>query len=51
MTSIDSILPREERLAEFLAGELRAMGVESESQEVACGRPNVYGTADLGPGD
>ena len=51
MVSIDSILPHEERLAEFIADELRAMGVEPEWHEVAPGRPNVYCTVDLGPTD
>jgi len=51
MVSIDSILPHEERLAEFIADEIRAMGLEPEWHEVAPGRPNVYCTADLGPTD
>ncbi|TEU16974.1 MAG: hypothetical protein E3J21_09420 [Anaerolineales bacterium] len=42
MVSIDSILPHEERLAEFIADELRAMGVEPEWQEVAPGRPREH---------
>jgi succinyl-diaminopimelate desuccinylase len=49
MISIDSILPHEERLAEFIADELGAMGVKPECHEVVPGRPNVYGTVDLGP--
>jgi acetylornithine deacetylase/succinyl-diaminopimelate desuccinylase-like protein len=51
MVSIDSILPHEERLAEFIADELRGMGVEPEWHEVAPGRPNVYCAVDLGPTD
>ena len=49
MVSIDSILPHEKRLAEFIADELRAMGVEPEWHKVAPGRPNVYCAVDLGP--
>ena len=49
MVSIDSILPHEKRLAEFIADELRAMGVEPEWHKVALGRPNVYCAVDLGP--
>jgi acetylornithine deacetylase/succinyl-diaminopimelate desuccinylase-like protein len=51
MVSIDSILPHEECLAEFIADEIRAMGLEPAWHEVAPGRPNVYCTADLGPTD
>ena len=51
MVSIDSILPHEERLAEFIADELRAMGAETEWHEVAPGRPNVCCTIDLGSTD
>jgi acetylornithine deacetylase/succinyl-diaminopimelate desuccinylase-like protein len=51
MVSIDSILPHEERLAEFIANELRTMAIEPEWHEVAPGRPNVYCAVDLGPTD
>jgi acetylornithine deacetylase/succinyl-diaminopimelate desuccinylase-like protein len=51
MVSIDSILPHEERLAEFIAAELRAMGVKPEWHEVVPGRPNVYCSVDLGSTD
>jgi acetylornithine deacetylase/succinyl-diaminopimelate desuccinylase-like protein len=51
LVAIDSILPHEERIAAFLAEELRRMGCEPEWHEVAPGRPNVYATADLGPTD
>lgn len=51
MVGIDSILPHEERLAEFIADELGAMGAKPEWHEVAPDRPNVYGTVDLGPTD
>lgn len=50
MISINSVLPNEERLAAYLADEIRALGIEPEWHEVATGRPNVYATADLGPG-
>lgn len=49
--SIDSALPREERLAAFVAEEIRALGLEPAWHEVAPGRPNVYATAELGPGE
>jgi len=51
MIRINSVLPQEEPLAEFIAGEIRKMGLEPEWHEVAPGRPNVYASADLGPGD
>ena len=51
MVSIDSILPHEQRLAEFIAEEIRAMGIEPQWHEVAPGRPNVYASADLGSVD
>jgi len=50
MISIDSVLPHEEKLAEFIADEIRTMGLEPEWHEVAPGRPNVYASGDLGPG-
>ena len=49
MIGINSILPNEEGLSEFIADELKQMGVEVEWEEVTPGRPNVYATADLGP--
>lgn len=48
---INSILPHEEALAAFFAGEVRKLGLEPEWHEVAPGRPNVYATADLGPAE
>lgn len=51
MIRIDSVLPHEQRLAEFIADEIRSIGMEPEWHEVAPGRPNVYATADLGPAD
>ena len=51
MIGIDSVLPGEERLAAFIAQELRDMGAEVDWDEVAPGRPNVCALADLGPTD
>ncbi|UCD17134.1 MAG: M20/M25/M40 family metallo-hydrolase, partial [Candidatus Zixiibacteriota bacterium] len=51
MISIDSVLPREERLAAFIADEIRSFGIEPEWREVAPGRPNVCALTDLGPAD
>jgi acetylornithine deacetylase/succinyl-diaminopimelate desuccinylase-like protein len=51
MVAIKSVLPNEEHLAEYIAGQLRAMGLEPEWHEVAPGRPNVYATAHLGSGE
>ena len=48
---IKSVLPHEEKLAAFFAGEVRKLGLEPEWHVVAPGRPNVYATADLGPAD
>jgi succinyl-diaminopimelate desuccinylase len=42
MVAIDSVVGREGELAEFLRGELEALGLEAELQEVEPGRPNVY---------
>jgi succinyl-diaminopimelate desuccinylase len=42
MVAIDSVVGREGELAEFLRGELEALGLEAELQEVESGRPNVY---------
>jgi acetylornithine deacetylase/succinyl-diaminopimelate desuccinylase-like protein len=49
MIRIDSVLPGEKRLAEFIAAEIRSMGLEPELHEVAPGRPNVYACTE--PGD
>jgi len=51
MIRIDSVLPREEALAAYLAEEIREFGLEPEWHEVAPGRPNVYTTAELGKSD
>jgi acetylornithine deacetylase/succinyl-diaminopimelate desuccinylase-like protein len=51
MVGIDSILPHEKCLSEFLADSLKAMGVEPEWHEVVPGRPNIYAMADLGPSE
>lgn len=48
---LNSITPREEPFAAFLAEEVRAMGLEPEWEEIAPGRPNVYATAELGPAE
>jgi acetylornithine deacetylase/succinyl-diaminopimelate desuccinylase-like protein len=49
MIRIDSTLPHEERLAAYIADQIRALGIEPDWQEVSPGRPNVCATADLGP--
>ncbi len=51
LISIDSILPGETRLAEFIADQLRSLGIEPEWHEAAPGRPNVYATAEVGMRD
>lgn len=51
MIRIDSVLPHEGELAEYLAAELRALDVEPTLQEVAPGRPNVYAAFDGGASD
>ena len=48
LIAIDSILPNETKISEFVADQLRDMGVEPEWHEVAPGRPNVYATAAIG---
>ena len=48
LVRIDSVLPHEEKLAGFLADEIRSFGIEPELHEVAPGRPNVYAIAELG---
>ena len=48
LISIDSILPHEAKISEFIADQLRAFGVEPEWHEVAPGRPNVYATTEMG---
>ncbi|MCP4685493.1 MAG: M20 family metallopeptidase [bacterium] len=50
MVSINSILPHEQRLAEFIADEIRQLGVAPEVHEVSPGRPNVYVSVQLGNG-
>ena len=51
IVGIDSILSHKERPTEFIAAEIRAMGIEPEWLEVTPGRPNVYAIAELGPVD
>jgi len=51
MIGIDSVLPHEEKVAEFIANEIRSMGLEPEWHEIAPGRPNVYASADPGSGE
>lgn len=48
MVRINSVLPHEQLLAEFLAEQIRALGLEPDWQEVTPGRPNVSCLADLG---
>jgi len=50
MIAINSVLPHEEKLASYIADEMRAMGIEPEWHEIAPGRPNVYASAEPGPG-
>ncbi|MCB8945964.1 MAG: M20/M25/M40 family metallo-hydrolase [Ardenticatenaceae bacterium] len=42
MIRINSIVPREEDLALYVAAKIREMGLEPEWHEVSPGRPNVY---------
>jgi acetylornithine deacetylase/succinyl-diaminopimelate desuccinylase-like protein len=49
MVRIDSVLPREEALARFIANQIRTLGLEPTWQVVAPGRPNVYVAVTLGP--
>ena len=51
LISINSILPNEAKISEFIADQLRGLGVEPEWHEVAPGRPNVYATAEIGTRD
>ena len=48
LIGIDSTLPHETKISEFIADQLRAFGVEPEWHEVAPGRPNVYATTEMG---
>lgn len=48
MIRIPSVLPDEKRLAEFIAEEIRSMGIEPKLHEAAPGRPNVYARTGLG---
>ncbi len=50
MIAIDSVLPHEQLLAEFIAEETRKMGIEPEWHEVSPGRPNVYAGLQFGEG-
>ena len=51
MISINSIVGREGELAEYLRGELEALGLKCEVEEVEPGRPNVYARLEGdGPG-
>ncbi|MDX1416402.1 MAG: M20/M25/M40 family metallo-hydrolase [Candidatus Promineifilaceae bacterium] len=46
---INSVIPREEDLAQFIAAKIRELGLEPQWHEVSPGRPNVYASAVLGP--
>jgi len=48
MISIDSVLTHEQKLASYIAEEIRALGLEPEWHEIAPDRPNVYASADFG---
>jgi acetylornithine deacetylase/succinyl-diaminopimelate desuccinylase-like protein len=43
MIGINSVVGQEGELSEYLRGELKALGLKTETQEVEPGRPNVYG--------
>jgi len=43
MISIRSVVGEEAELAEYLKGEMEALGLETELDEAEPGRPNVYG--------
>jgi acetylornithine deacetylase/succinyl-diaminopimelate desuccinylase-like protein len=43
MIGINSVVGQEGELSEYLRGELEALGLKTETQEVEPGRPNVYG--------
>ncbi|MCB0000381.1 MAG: hypothetical protein KDE56_31665, partial [Anaerolineales bacterium] len=49
MIRLNSVVPYEEKMAQFVAEEIRKLGLEPEWHEIAPGRPNVYATANLGP--
>jgi acetylornithine deacetylase/succinyl-diaminopimelate desuccinylase-like protein len=42
MIAINSVVGQEGELAEYLRGELEALGLRCEVEEVEPGRPNVY---------
>ncbi len=46
MIGINSVVGREGELAEYLRGELEALGLRCKTQEVEPGRPNVYARLD-----
>lgn len=51
MVRINSVLPHEQDLADFVADRIRDLGLELWRQEVAPGRPNVGCIATVGPAD
>ncbi|RKU14672.1 hypothetical protein C6501_07970 [Candidatus Poribacteria bacterium] len=51
LIGINSILPNETQISEFIADQLQDLGVDPEWHEVAPGRPNVYATAKIGTQD
>lgn len=48
MIRLNSVVPYEEKMAQFVAEEIRKLGLEPEWHEIAPGRPNVYASANLG---
>ncbi len=48
MISINSVLPNEQQLSEFIADEIKSFGIEPEWHEIAPGRPNIYAEVDFG---
>lgn len=51
MISLNSVVGHEREMAEYLRGELEALGMECQMEEVEPGRPNVYARLEGdGPG-
>ena len=48
LIGLNSVLPDEQPVAEFIADEIRSFGIEPEWHEIAPGRPNVYASARFG---
>jgi len=48
LISINSVLPHEQKISEFIAEEIRSYGIEPEWHEVTPSRPNIYAKTDFG---